>query len=261
MMKKAYVSVLTVITILCVVFGTMYHTGLFFRHAAFFPFAAANFGNGSSNDISFSDEYKDVTSVFCDMDLMNVTINTTDGDSVKVNYEGKEKLKPIINCKNGALSLSQADNTRLSFREMNLTDEKSKITISLPKDTVLKAMGADLDMGNMEIYDITSDRLDLDVDMGSVKGSGLTLGNAEIDSNMGNVELTVKDIKDLSVSTDMGNVKVMSEKDLSGYSFSCSADMGSIAINDKKISNEYEKEGSDGSITIDTDMGSVSVEY
>ncbi len=260
-MKKAYVSILTIITILCVVFGTMYHTGLFFRNAAVFPFSAVNFGRGSDKNISFSEEYEDISQVLCNMDLMNVTINSTDGSSVKINYEGNEKLKPSIENDNGHLSLTQPQNVRLGFKDADLSKEKSRVTLSIPKDTVLTGLDVDLDMGSMEIYDISSDKLDLSVDMGSVSGTGLILGDVEIDSNMGNVELGVKDVKNLAASTNMGNVIINSEKDLSNYSFSCAVDMGSILINDRKVSGDYEKEGSEGTVNINTNMGSVTVKY
>lgn len=260
-MKKAYVSVLTIITILCVVFGTMYHTGLFFRNATVFPFSAFNIGSGSGKNISFSEEYEGISSVLCDMDLMNVTINTTEGNSVKIDYEGKELLKPVISNDDGRLNISQPQKVRLGLMDMDLSSEKSKVALSIPKGTVLKSLNADLDMGSMEIYDISSDKLDLNVDMGSVNGSGLTIGNAKIYSNMGNVELGVRDIKDLTASSDMGNVTITSGKDLSNYAFSCSADMGSISINGKKVSNDYEKDGSEGNVDISTDMGNVTVNY
>ena len=46
-----------------------------------------------------------------------------------------------------------------------------------------------------------------------------------------------------------------------GYSVSCSADMGNIEINGSKMSNDFEREGNDGRIDIDSDLGNVTLKY
>ena len=259
-MKKAYTITLTTITILCIVFGTAYHTGLFFKSFPALPFFNVNSGIGSNN-ISINEEYDGITSAALDLDLMNVTIVTTDSDKVELSYEGKEKLQPIVTAENGVLTLTQQKNINLGLTDIKPKEGTAKLILSFPKTTELKDLSINVDMGDTEIKDLNMYSMELEADMGNIDGSGLTVNDADIDCNMGNVALKLKTVKNLKISSDMGNVDIDSDTDLSAYSTSCSADMGNIEINGSKVSNDFEREGSGGRIDIDSDLGNITLKY
>ena len=257
-MKKAYTIILTTITILCIVFGTAYHTGLFLKNIPPLPFLNDNSGI-AGNEISVNEEYSGITSAVLDLDLMNVTVCTSDSDNVELSYEGMEKLRPVVTVENGVLILNHPEKINLGLKDIKPKDDKAKLILSFPENTGLMDLSINVDMGNIDIKDLNAHSLELGVDMGNVEAAGLTVDDADIDCNMGNVALKLNTVRNLVINSDMGNVDIDSDTDLSGYSISCSADLGNVMINGKKVSNDFERDGSGGRIDINSDLGNITL--
>ena len=255
-MKKTYLTVLTIITILCIIFGSLYHIGGFFGKISHFPFPVPSFSVGRGEEISFEEKYSDISAIDMDVDFMNVRIDSHNGSEVVATYTGSDRLKPIIEVKNGTLNITQKQKVKVS-----LTSEKTSFTLMLPSDKPLKEVEVDVDMGNVDMNNFITENLIIDTDMGNIEGGNITADNTDISADMGNVSLTGMEFASLGIDTDMGNVDITSKKSLENYAFSCNADAGNININGKKVSKDYMTTGSEGTVRIDTDMGNIAIDY
>ncbi len=251
----------TAVLVLIIIFGAIFFLGRLAWSFSIFPFSVISGRYSAGNRISFDESYKEVTSLYLDADMMEVNLDTGDGDEVLVAFEGNEKLKPIITLDNGKLSISQQQNVRLSPRDIGKNINHSSLSIVLPENVSLSILEADIDMGNMALEGISADNMSIDVDMGNVEGDDIKTQKADINCNMGNVAMDSVDFTELFIETDMGNVEISSEKDLSDYAFSCNADLGSVQINGANVSKDYKSEGSAGKVSVETDMGNVSIDY
>ncbi len=255
-MKKTYLTVLTIITILCIIFGSLYHIGGFFGKISSFPFPVPQLSVGRDKDVSFEEKYNGISAIDMDVDFMNVKIDSHNGSEVVATYEGSDRLKPIIEVKNGVLSISQKQKVKLS-----LTTDKTSFTLLLPSDNPLKEVSVDVDMGNVDMNNFITEKMSIDTDMGNIEGGNITADSTDISADMGNVSLTGMEFSSLEIDTDMGNVDITSRKNLDNYAFACDADGGNININGTKVSKDYMTTGSEGTVMIDTDMGNISIDY
>ncbi len=256
-MQKTYTLTLTIITIACILIGTIYHVGGFFRNAFLFPlpFVGREDGNGGQQ-ISTDESFKDVASLSIDLDVMNITIGAHSGDDVLVAYEGNERFKPQTELQGGTLTITQKQKIKLG-----MNDAKSNLTVSLPKETGLNGLDIILDMGNIDFSDITAEDLDIDVDMGNVEGESFSANSTDIDTDTGNVLLKSARFSELFAAADVGNIEVYSDNDLSDCKFSCTTDVGNIVINGDKMSKNYERSGNNGTVSLESDIGNILVRY
>lgn len=253
-MKKIYLTVLTIITVLCIIFGTIYHVGPYVNRYTKIdlPF----FHYGKDKIITFEQKYPPAEFATIDVDCVSVILNTCDGDDILVSYDGSERLKPEINVTNGEFSVKQKP-----LRGAKPSNVESILTISLPKDKKMTGIDIDADMGSVDATGIKAEAITMNLDMGSITCDGAEASELTVDTDMGNAELKNVSFKELDASADMGRVELLSAKSLEDYSFDCSADMGSVMINGNTVGSDYTKTGSAGDITISASMGSVEIHY
>lgn len=253
-MKKVYLTVLTIITVLCIIFGTIYHVGPYVnRYTKFnFPF----FSYGKDKIITFEQKYPSAESANLNVDCLSVILNTYDGEDILVSYDGSERLKPEINVANGEFSVKQKP-----LKISKPSNVESILTISLPKDKKMTGIDLNADMGSVDIKGIKAEAITMNLDMGSITCDGAEANELTVDTDMGNAELKNVSFKELDASADMGRVELLSAKSLEDYSFDCSADMGSVMINGNTVGSDYTKTGNAGDITISASMGSVEIHY
>ncbi len=253
-MKKAYLTILTIVTIFCVIIGSLIHLGPFINSRSSVKIPIPSFGK--SKAVTLEKSISGVDCAVIDIECVDLTIDTHDGDDIFISYDGQEDLCPVIEVESSTLNLTQN-----KIRKIKTSKKGSKLTVSLPKDKKMEIIEVDGDMANINVSQINAQSVTLDADMANVSCINSDTEVLTVNTDMGNVTLDELSFKNLSVDTDMGSVSVKSSKSLDDYSFDCSADMAAVTINGKTTSGDYSKAGTAGSVDVDTSMGHVVINY
>lgn len=281
MKKKIYLTVLIVVTLICVIFGTMNHMGVFGRSnhvrydtgktpsedgsAAFRGSESAGSKtkarkNPAAGDALFSEERSssEVTELHADIEYGSLTVRT--GEEFSAEYNGDSDLRPEVDLKNGVLTVAQKGRNFNFFK--NLLHPKAELTVVLPKGTVLDEADIALDLGDAVLSGLTAENGTIVNNLGRIELSSCRLGSVKIEADMGDVVLEECGFRDLSVEEDLGAVRIRSAADLSGASVELETDLGKVLVNGSEQGTEYRASGSDGiRLSVHNDLGDVELEY
>lgn len=285
-MKKAYLTIIWSIAIVCIVAGTLYHVGSFASGFSFMghgPFArVANSEN--SNVVSDSMELEISSrevALEIDGDLMDFTIQK--GDSWNVEYESTKYLEPEIQVDekvNGKTQITITQPNASKHIGNHYNNINCKLTLTMPADANISDCNVYLDLGDMDIYGVTADVVDVQMDLGDmdidncdfnkltiVSDLGdVTIQNSKIDSgdieaDLGNADVISCDFKDMKVVADLGDVDIESKSNLDEYTIDAEVDLGDLRINNSKYGDEYHQNGKEGTLTIDASMGDAVIAW
>ncbi|MCR5700583.1 MAG: DUF4097 domain-containing protein [Lachnospiraceae bacterium] len=290
MKRTGYLIALSLITIVCVVLGSIKHFGGINLGMPFALFGGGekigtivvkdDDGSVSGNTIGL-DEFNEMK---IDLNVMDLTIET--GDEACIHYEcNKKKLVPEIYVDDKVLVVKQQSLKNI----FNIGRVKAKMVITVPKDAEYSRVSIDTDTGDVAINDIKGDVLSLSTDTGDIKITGISfeksdiegdtgdmkfnscnLGDTEISNDTGDVRLTDCDFAgetgSLTIGNDTGDVSVEGCRDLKLFDFNISTDIGDVEVNGKDYKKRYEQtadnsngENKNPSIVISTDIGDIKV--
>ncbi|MBE5925313.1 MAG: DUF4097 domain-containing protein [Lachnospiraceae bacterium] len=291
MMKRTgYLIVLSLITIVCVVLGSIKHFGGIKLGMPFALFGGGekigtivvkgDDGSVSGNTISL-DEFNEMK---IDLNVMDLTIET--GDEACIHYEcNKKNLVPSIDVEDGKLIIKQPKMKNI----FNIGRVKCKMTITVPKDKDMKDVVITTDTGDVKIADLTGESLSLDTDTGDIKLNkcdfasskidgdtgdmkyeSCNLGDCEISNDTGDVSLINSDFAgesgSLNIDNDTGDVRIEGCRDLGLFVTDLSTDIGDIEVNGTNCKKKYSQEAVSSSqseknpkIVISTDVGDIRV--
>ena len=285
-MKKAYLTIIWSITIVCIVAGTLYHVGSFASGFSFMshgPFAhVADSGNNTIvSDAMELDILSREAALEIDGDLMDFTIQK--GDSWNVEYECTEYLEPEIKVDekaNGKTQITITQPNASKYSGNNFNNVNCKLTLTMPADASISDCNVYLDLGDMDIYGVTADVVDVQMDLGDmdidncdfnkltiVSDLGdVTIQNSKIDSgdieaDLGNTDVLNCDFKDMKVVADLGDVDIDSKSNLDEYTIDAEVDMGELKLNNSKYGEEYHQNGKAGTLIIDASMGDAVITW
>lgn len=285
-MKKAYLTIIWSIAIVCIVAGTLYHVGNFASGFSFMghgPFArVANSGNNTVvSDAMELDILSREAALEIDGDLMDFTIQK--GDSWNVEYECTEYLEPEIKVDekaNGKTQITITQPNASKYIGNNFNNVNCKLTLTMPADASISDCNVYLDLGDMDIYGVTADAVDVQMDLGDmdidncdfnkltiVSDLGdVTIQNSKIDSgdieaDLGNTDVLNCDFKDMKVVADLGDVDIDSKSNLDEYTIDAEVDMGELKLNNSKYGEEYHQNGKAGTLIIDASMGDAVITW
>ncbi|MDE6055341.1 MAG: DUF4097 domain-containing protein [Lachnospiraceae bacterium] len=255
MKRSAWIAIITIITVCCVVGGTFYHI----------------FAHGGRTTTGAGLEAFDVVNV--DVDLMNVTI--TAGEEFYMSCEYSNGLEPLYEVINGTLTIKQR-----VYKKWGVNNAECSLTLTIPAQEVMDSIDVHTALGNITLEGISAaecellsnlgnctlkkcsfDEADLNVNMGEISASDTSLNEAEIKNDMGEVSLDECSFRDLSITAAMGSVKVDSALNIDGYDIDLAADLGSVRVNNRDEGTKYHQKGDAGELEIDTNMGSIQVKY
>lgn len=271
MKKTIYLAVLTIVTIVCILFGTFYHvagrignfsSGIFVKE------------NGSLKEGSFSDNLDAFLAIQMDIAVAEVIVQNGDGFSIE--YEGSEALKPQYSVENNTL-LIKSKTKRLHLP----TSVTGKLVLTIPNQTeltdvvfdvdagsivahnlVAKSMDIDVDAGNVEMYDSSCDKVTVDVDAGNVYWENGTFLSVEAKADMGNIEFRDCAFDVFEAEADLGNVEVHSSKSLDDYSMNIEVDLGGASINGRDFMGGYKVKGDSAHrVELKVSLGNAEITY
>lgn len=259
--KKIYISILTLVTLLCIGVGIYWqYTGSFSSHGEIV------------NEQVALDEF---TSLTVNGDIMDFTLKT--GTDYKLTYSCSQNLEPVVRNQQGHVTLSQKSQ-QIWF---SLHNQNCKVTLEIPTDACLDNLDVELDLGTLTLRDIQADRAELEADTGNITLSDCTLqtlkteddlgnvsadhsylGNATLEADTGNVTLSSCDFANLTARSDLGNVKIDSVKDLNDYSIDAKCDLGDISIHDTKQGSTHMVNGTGPyKLVLRADTGNIRVDW
>lgn len=286
MKKTLYMAILAVVTVVCIIIGSVYHISDWFRNGLFEGYGGHGiFDNIFSfiyddddtkrdrSKVTYSDDLEEFDKIEIDTDIMDITINT--GNTYHLEYDCVASRKPDFSVKGKTFTLEQLEK-RWAWGSNN----KCSMTLTIPSDTVLSNADISSDVGDIKIYNIESryakvdadvgnitlesctfESSDIEGDIGNIRINSSNLGNSNIENDTGNISIDSCELKDIDVYNDIGNVTLSTNVDLSSYEIKLSTDMGSIKYKGEKQKKYYYQSASNVSdhysIEIETDIGNI----
>ena len=252
MKKTTYLIVISVITIVCVIAGSIYHIGGFSIPGVF------RIGSGKSDtkvtsieldDGSVSADTVDLdkfSNIDMDLQVMDVTIQR--GDSLGLSYEcSKKEYIPVIDVKDDLLTVRQ----NIKKKRVNMGKIKCKMVLTVPENFKFENVEIRSDVGDLKIDGIDGDAFIFESDTGDIKLASITGKELEISGDTGDIKLSGCSFTNTDISGNTGDVKLDNCERLG--EISVDNDTGNIIFENCKLSDP------DGNINISTDTGDVRI--
>lgn len=274
MKKTVFLAILTVITILCIIGGTIYHVSGFIDNIHLFDFSGVTLDHSR---VTYSEDLDEFSAIDLDTSVMDITLET--GDTFHLSYDCVSYLVPEVTVKKGTLFLTQPD-----VPHFGGSNNACSMTLTVPSGTVftnadissdvgnirisgLQAEDADIqaDVGDLTISGCTFTRSELDADVGDIDIGDTDFGKSEITADVGDVEITGALFTNLEISNDIGDISVDVDADLSDYQMDLSTDLGSVTLNGVGYKRSFSQKGTKDSkglrLTIENSTGDIDVTY
>lgn len=279
MKKTLYLTVLSLVTVFCIIAGSIYHISgwIGFGLGSVFNFISGDGDSSSSrSQATYSEDIDTFKNIKIDSDVMS--INIKEGDAFHLEYDCLESRKPSFKVSGNTLDIKQPSARGWLRNHINY---KCDLTITIPSGTVLessdivtdvgnidinntecKDFNAESDVGNITIKSCTFEYSEIESDVGNIEASSSDLGKTNIETDTGDIDITSCGFKDTEIYNDVGNVELSDNKiDISNYTVDLSTDFGSIKVNGKKHKRSFYQEASGSkdiyNIIIETDIGSI----
>ena len=238
MWRQKYLRRLNLITVICVVIGIMINV-VKFAGLAVFSFIK-NSDNVTVTGGSDSLEY--FSDIDAQLDFGELIVKY--GDDYSYSYDDyPQGAEPSFKVKNNKLEIKQKGKINFSFFDNNNFD--GKVIVTIPKNAVVD-MELNLNMGSLNLSDMTFGDVNVDADMGGINFRNCVMGDITLQADMGSIELKECEFKDGDIDANMGSITLT---DCTFLTADCDADMGAI-----EVSGYYE------ALTADCDMGSIKAD-
>ena len=259
--RGRYMAFLTVITVCCVILGSLAHLAgaLFWR----FGFKPAGLGQGT---VGGSDTLTGYAGLDLDMDIGS--LNVVKGSEFMIEFENyPQGMEPTWEMKGDTLVVNQKSG--MNWGKNADFNHKGGVKLTIPEgstpdmdihlamggleisDLAFGSMVIDLDMGACTITDCSMSGCSIDADMGACTLINCTMADCNIDADMGDIDFAKCTFTDGTFAADMGAITL---KDCNFATADCDADMGSI-----EVSGAFRGLNADcamGSVKVTTDAGS-----
>lgn len=255
MKKNIYLTVLAIVTVICVISGTCYHVFRWGFSIAenFVPFLVEG-KKEQAGPVQESGEIKldDFTSIDADVSVMDLDI--VSGDQYSISYSANEKLIPEYEVQDSRLVIKQKQKKLWG-------NKKCSVTITVPVE--LGKVELDASVGDIDLKGISVSDLEIDASVGDVKITGCTLKEATVDASTGDIGFSNTAFDTLEVDASVGNVDLDSAVDLSVYSVILDTSVGSVSVNGQDYKRRYSHNGSQSgkSLTVDCSVGDIELNY
>ena len=259
--RGRYMTFLTVITVCCVILGSLAHLAgaLFWR----FGFQPAGMGQGV---VGGSDTLAGYAGLDLDMDIGS--LKAVKGSEFMIEFENyPQGMEPTWEMKGDTLVVSQKSG--MNWGKNADFNHKGGVKLTIPEgstpdmdihlamggleisDLAFGSMVIDLDMGACTLTDCSMSGCTVDADMGSCTFTDCSMFGCDMDADMGEITLKNCSFTDGTFDADMGNIKLI---DAEFASADCNADMGNVEVSGSFT--DLKAECSMGSVKVTTDAGS-----
>lgn len=278
MKKNIYLIVITIVTIVAILFGVFWHLA----PAADFSLPWEHNGRSGAGSEKTTNVWEEKELGECRS--ISITLNAADiilekGDQCSIRYDGNQNKIPDVKAENGKWTIDQKKKTNLHFGINNIRE--NKLTITLPEGMIPESATIKADAGDIKIRDIQLQKLDInadagdidferdeiqdlviDLDAGDVKADNSTIVRGEISEDAGNLTMNQINFTDLSVELDAGDAKIHSSAALDDADLDLSVDLGDLRVNDQNPGKKFRQQGASGiRLDMNIDLGDLKVSW
>ena len=249
MKKNIYLIIITIITVVCIIAGSLYHIGGFALGLFdnLIPHSDKSPGNVCTEELSV-DKFSNL--VF-DTTISNINVKT--GDSYMVSYKC---LVPKIKSSGDTLTISQSKGS--NYRR-NTTSE---ITVTIPEGAALNKLSLDTGVGEISLDALTAADAEFDTGVGDLYVTGCSFATCDVDGGTGDLSFENCAFDEMDIDGGTGNITVTSSQSLDGYMMDLDSGTGDITINGNDYDDEYEvNEHAKKHLVIDSGLGDIVVRY
>ena len=254
MKKSIYLTTITIITVICIIAGSLYHIGGFALSLFdnLIPHSDNSPGNVCAKELSV-DEFSNLI-----FDTAVLNINITAGDNYTVSYKCNERLVPKIKSSGDTLTISQRERTNY---KRNTTSE---ITVTIPEGAALNKLSFDTGVGEVNLDALTAADAEFNTGVGDLYVTDCSFATCDVDGGTGNLNFENCAFDKMDIDGGTGNITVTSSQSLDGYMMDLDSGTGSITINGNDYGDEYEvneKAEKVKHLIIDSGLGDIEVKY
>ena len=260
MKKNIYLTVITIITIICIIAGTCYHVigwGVHFFSEQ--PFISHILGDNDTESESLNQTTETLDSfdnMKLDISVSDLTITT--GDSYSISYDtNRAVLIPKYEVSHGTLTVTQKSKHNNFWGSTHCA-----ITITVPESAVLSNLTADGSVGDVLFQNIQAQKSTLEFSVGDLDLENCALGDCSIDTSTGDIDVKDCTFGNMEIDTSVGDVSVSVSQDLASYDMTLDTGVGEVTVNGGSHKDHYESRGdSSNTFTVDNSTGDISVNY
>ncbi len=265
MKKKIYLTIIYTVTILCVVFGTLFHTGILGRKSGVVVNELKNTGRNVPAEETYMDsggterDYnKDGGSFLINANIAYGNLEIVYGESFRSVFTGDDELEPKVTFEDGVITISQKPgNWSIVFGS-----RKADLTLIIPENTVLKNTDIKMDMGNVSITGLSISAGQIENSLGDIELNDCILGTVNVSSDMGDVDIESCVFENLSIEQSLGNVTVYAKQDMSDADIELGTDLGQVKINGSKQGKTFSQKGDRAKrLYVHNDLGDIELNY
>ena len=175
MKKNIYLIIITIITVVCIIAGSLYHIGGFALGLFdnLIPRSDKSLGNVCTEELSV-DEFSNL--VF-DTTISNINVKT--GDSYMVSYKCNKRLVPKVKSTGDTLTISQSNGANY---KRNTTSE---ITVTIPEGAALNKLSLDTGVGEVNLNSLTAADAEFDTGIGDLYVTDCSFATCDVDGGTG----------------------------------------------------------------------------
>lgn len=257
MKKNVYLTILTIVTVFCIIIGSVYHIlgwGFSFLDRIFdYPFFSSEKKSAGSLIQSGVIELDDFTSISADVNVMDLNIEP--GNAATIDYSCNSRLEPKYNVKNDTLYLTQGSVHNL------WGNKKCTVTITVPNDQYYELFDISADVGDVDIQNISGQKLSLDADVGDIDIERCSFDDVDIQADVGDVDVDNCEFLVLSIDNSVGDIYVASAVSLSNYYIDMDTSIGEVEFNGQDYRRSYSQNGAsdDLRVTLNNDTGDIDL--
>lgn len=250
MKKTVLLIILGVVTVFCVIFGTIRHVGKgfnFFNNPVIhlgdddpevnysWKWHSDSDGNKESN-FSINQSLEKFSAIKIDASVMEIKLEEGDKFYFDSTFT-RDWLRPKLSVEKGTLEIKQGSQKN-GFKGGN---NNCRVVITIPRGTKL----SDIDIAS---------------NVGDIKLRKLLAENIDIRTNVGEVSVRDVDFDKIEVDSNVGEVSVEPVSSIAEYSISASTDVGKVRVDGKNYKRSYNISGSSGKkIKINTNVGEINI--
>lgn len=250
MKKNVLLIILCVITVFCIIIGTIRNVGRGFN---LFNNSVISLGEDEP-EVNFkwhwhSDNDGNKESSFSiNQSLDKFSAIRIDGSVMEIRVEEGDKfyfdstftrdwLRPNVSVENDTLVIKQG-RQKNGFKGGN---NNCRIVITLPSGTKLSDIVIDSNVGDIKLRNLFAERIDIQTNVGEVSVRDVSFEKLEVNSNV-------------------GEISIAPVYSIDEYSISASTDVGEVRVDGKKYKRNYNSSGSTGKrIKLSANVGEVNI--
>ncbi|WP_022931101.1 DUF4097 family beta strand repeat-containing protein [Treponema bryantii] len=250
MKKTVLLIILCVITVFCIIIGTIRNVGRgfnLFNNSVIslgedepevnfkWHWHSDNDGNKESN-FSINQSLDKFSAIRIDGSVMEIRVEEGDKFYFDSTFT-RDWLRPNVSVENDTLVIKQG-RQKNGFKGGN---NNCRIVITLPSGTKLSDIVIDSNVGDIKLRNLFAERIDIQTNVGEVSVRDVSFDKLEVNSNV-------------------GEISIAPVYSIDEYSISASTDVGEVRVDGKKYKRNYNSSGSTGKrIKLSANVGEVNI--